>query len=153
MTGDYRREYVDYAASRRRTILLAAALFCDVLTVAFLIRACAGAYLYFAGVAASLAVSIALRLLSLRFGRTWVYEFCRDGVTITLKYPHKSVKTLELWRGEFELCVNGDENCPKLAPDPCDCEFYMVKLSDGRKYALALNDYMLALVDALSSKE
>ena len=149
MTGDYRREYVDYAASRRRTILLAAALFCDVLTVAFLIRACAGAYLCFAVVAASFAVSLALRLLSLRFGRTWVYEFCRDGVAIVLKYPHKSVKMLELRRGELD----GDEKCPKLAPDPCDCAFYMVKLSDGRKYALALNDYMLALVDALSSKE
>ena len=153
MTGDYRREYVDYAAARRRTILLAAALFCDVLTVAFLIRACAGAYLCFAVVAASFVVSLALRLLSLRFGRTWVYEFCRDGVAIVLKYPHKSVKMLELRRGEFEMCADADEKCPKLAPDPCDCAFYMVKLSDGRKYALALNDYMLALVDALSSKE
>lgn len=153
MNGAYRREFTDYRLGRRRTVLLAAALLCDVLTFAFLIRACAGAYIYFVGVAASIAVSAALRAVSLRFGRTWAYEFCGDGVTVTLKYPHKSVTMLELRRGEFELCSQACENCPKLAPDPCGCEFYMVKLSDGRKYALALNDYMLALVDALSSKE
>ena len=153
MNGCYRREYPDTRASFKRTVLLAAALFCDVLTLAFAVRAFAGAYLYFVGAGCSVAVSIGLRLLSLRFGRTWQYVFDKQKLTVALKYPNKSVTALVLERGGFTLCGAADGNCPKLAPDPCECALYMVKLSDGRRFALALNDYMLALVDELSFKE
>lgn len=153
MTRFYVREYPDYGAGVKRNVLLAVALLCDVITLVFFVRACAGAYLSFVVVGCSLAVSTALRLISLRLGKTWVYNFSDGRLDVSLKYPHKTVVVLSLRSGDFSLCGGDVANCRKLYPDRCDCPAYVIKLSDGERCALALNDYMLALTDVLASKE
>lgn len=153
MTRFYTQEHLDVKSATKRTILLAAALFCDVLTLVFTLRACFGAYLYFIGTALSLIVSAALRIASLTCRMKWTYVFRDDGFCVEEHFPSKKKVVFEIGRRGAELLLKNGENCVDLYRDPCDCEIYVLKLSDGRTFGLVLNDYMLALVDELVQGE
>ena len=151
----YECVYPDYTRRPYRILLLAVALLFDIVALICLVRACSGAYSYFAGVAAWLPVTLALRIPSLRMAREWIYVFDGGAFSVKVRYPNKTEEIFSVKEKDFRLeeVGDGEEKSVKLYCDPCGCGVYVIKLSDGKRYMLALNEYMLALLNTIGDEE
>lgn len=133
-----------------KTALLVIALGVDLLNIAFLVSAVSGDYIKFAYLAAGIAVMLALRLPTLRLTYSVKYVF-KDGLCVRRIYPHKN-ELIFCLGGDFEILTCSDgmnadalESAEKLYLYPGNAQIFLIK-TNGRTYALALDDYMLALI-------
>ncbi len=140
-----------------KTALLAVALGVDLFDLAFLISACSGDYIKFAYVAFGIAVTLALRLPTLKMTYSVKYVF-KDGLSVYRIYPHRQELVFCLG-SEFEIYeLPGEsktiipENVVKLYYAEGETSIYRIDSPDG-SYALALDDYMLALILSFYDKK
>lgn len=133
-----------------KTALLVLALGVDIVNLTFLIAGIGGDYIKFAWLAAGIVVMLALRLSTLKLTYSVKYVF-KDGLSVYRIYPHKT-ELIFCLAGDFEIfsCEDGKnaqllESAEKLYLYTGDSEVYVVRVN-GRQYALALDDYMLALI-------
>ena len=76
------------------------------------------------------------------------FDVLIKGYDIYLSEHEGDAETSVLW-----IIGDGEEKSVKLYCDPCGCGVYVIKLSDGKRYMLALNDYMLALLNTIGDEE
>lgn len=147
--NSYTLEYVFDKKKPLKTALLAIALGIDLVNIAFLVSAISGDYIKFAYLATGIAVMLALRLPTLKLTCSVKYVF-KDGLSVFKIYPHKKELVFFL-SGDFEIksCNESDQNllesAEKLYLYPGDAGIYLIK-TNGKAYAMALDDYMLALI-------
>lgn len=140
-----------------KTALLALALGVDFVNIAFFVSAVCGDYIKFAYLAAGIVAMLALRLPTLKMTYGIKYVF-KDGLAVYRVYPHKQ---------ELIFCLSGDfslkeinkergetppDNVLKLYVYEQDTPVYVVSCGD-KSYALALDDYMLALILSFYGKK
>ena len=140
-----------------KTAFLVLAIGIDIFDVAFLVSAVSGHYVDFVFVAVGIVLTLALRLptQSMTFEIKYVFK---DGLVVTKIYPHKK-ETLFCLGGDFEIyCADDGKNAELLANaeklyvyEPK--EGLCVIRVDGKYYALAFDDYMLALVLSFYGKQ
>ncbi len=140
-----------------KTALLVLAFGTDILDVAFLVFAISGDYMKFAFLAAGIVLGIVLRLSTLKLVYDVKYVF-RDGLEVYRIYPHRQESVLSI-AGDFDLTYCGDgrnadllAQAEKLYVHEGDARIYVVSTC-GKNYALALDDYMLALILSFYGKK
>lgn len=131
-----------------KTALLAIALGIDIANLTFLIAAINGDCKQFAYLAVGIVVMLALRLPTLKLTFRTEYVF-KDGFAVYIIYPHK--KELVFFLSDFEIYPFDKEKdvlpekVKKLYTAEGDAEIYLLKTIEC-VYAVALDDYMLALI-------
>lgn len=155
--NSYSLSYVFDKKKPLKIALLALALGVDLVNIAFLVSAIGGDYIKFAYLAAGIVVMLALRLPTLRLTYSIKYVF-RDGLSVYRIYPHKHELIFTL-SGDFtitELTREQKDTLPesvkKLYYAEGESEVFSVVMPDG-SYALALDDYMLALILSFYGKK
>lgn len=155
--NSYSLTYVFDKKKPLKTALLALALGVDLINIAFFVSAICGDYIKFAYLAAGIVVMFALRLptLKLTYGVKYVFK---DGLCVYRIYPHKQELILSL-SGEFTISAltreqkqSLPESVKKLYYAEGDNEVFLIATSGGC-YALALDDYMLALILSFYGKK
>lgn len=151
---------ITYVFDRKKPLkiaLLAIALGVDLVNIAFLISAIGGDYIKFAYLAVGIIVMLALRLPTLKLTYSIKYVF-KDGLCVYRIYPHKT-ETVFCLSGDFTVFSVAKENVPTLREDvkklyyaEGDAEIFLIDCKDG-KFALALDDYMLALILSFYGKK
>lgn len=131
-----------------KTALLVIALGVDFVNLAFLISAVNGDYLKFAYLAVGLVLMLALRLSTLKMTYSVKYVF-KDGLCVKRIYQHKE-EVIFCLGGDFSMdIVNDDSVLPrdtvKLYCRRQDNPVVLIDI-DGRSYAIAPDEYMLALI-------
>lgn len=155
--NSYNLTYVFDKKKPLKTALLAIALGVDLVNIAFLVSAIVGDYIKFAYLAVGIVVMLALRLPTLKLTYTIKYVF-KDGLSVYRIYPHKQELVLSLF-GQFEITALDDkqkqsipENVKKLYYSDGDSDIFRIDCEIG-SYALALDDYMLALILSFYDKK
>lgn len=155
--NSYSLTYVFDKKKPLRMALLAIALGVDLVNIAFLVSAIGGDYIKFAYLAAGIVVMLALRLPTLKLTYSVKYVF-KDGFSVYRIYPHKQELILSL-SGEFTITALTNaqkqtvpENVKKLYYAEGDSEVFRID-TPGGSYALALDDYMLALILSFYGKK
>lgn len=153
----YSLVYTFDAKKPLKTALLVIALGIDLVDIAFLVSAIGGDYIKFAYLGVGVLLAIALRLSTLKLVYSVKYVF-KDGLCVTKIYPHKQ-ETVFFLAGEFTLTDCGDgKNADKLAgaeklyANEGDARVYVISTAQ-KDYALALDDYMLALILSFYGKK
>lgn len=140
-----------------KTALLVAALGVDIFNIAFLVSAIGGDLIKFAYLGAGIVVMLALRLSTLKLVYSIKYVF-KDGLCVYRIYPHKQ-ETVFCLAGEFSIAEASDEknadllaSAEKLYNHEGETAKYVISTAD-KNYALALDDYMLALILSFYGKK
>ena len=154
----YTLEYVFDKKKPLKIALLAVAIGVDIVNLALLISAIGGDYIKLAYLAAGIVLCVALRVPTLKMTYSVKYVF-KDGLSVYRIYPHKKEMIFCLC-GNFEIvsCENPEEmlkthNAKILYSYRQDIPVYLIRTEDGAEYALALDDYMLALILSFYGKE
>lgn len=155
--NSYNLTYVFDKKKPLKTALLAIALGVDLVNIAFLVSAIGGDYIKFAFLAVGIVVMLALRLPTLKLTYTIKYVF-KDGLSVYRIYPHKQELIFSLF-GQFEITALDNkqkqsipENVKKLYYAEGDSDIFRIDCEIG-SYALALDDYMLALILSFYDKK
>lgn len=155
--NSYNLTYVFDKKKPLKTALLAIALGVDLVNIAFLVSAIGGDYIKFAFLAVGIVVMLALRLPTLKLTYTIKYVF-KDGLSVYRIYTHKQELVFSLF-GQFEITALDDkqkqsipENVKKLYYAEGDSDIFRIDCEIG-SYALALDDYMLALILSFYDKK
>lgn len=155
--NSYNLTYVFDKKKPLKTALLAIALGVDLVNIALLVSAIGGDYIKFAYLAVGIVVMLALRLPTLKLTYTIKYVF-KDGLSVYRIYSHKQELVFSLF-GQFEITALDDkqkqsipENVKKLYYAEGDSDIFRIDCEIG-SYALALDDYMLALILSFYDKK
>lgn len=152
----YKQSFIYDKKKPLKTALLIIAVGVDILNINFLISGLAGLYTRFIYLAVGIVVMSALRLPTLKMTFERVYIF--DGVfKVEDKYVHKSKTILSLNDSCFVIKKakapqSLGDNVVKLYNESCGQDIYMIELGE-RKFLLALDDYMVALILSSYNKE
>lgn len=140
-----------------KTALLVLALGVDFVNIAIFVSAVCGDYIKFAYLAAGVVLMLALRLPTLKMTYSIKYVF-KNGLAVYRIYPHKQ-ELVFCMSGDFsikELNKKSGETLPedvlKLYIYEYDTPVYIIS-GGGKSYALALDDYMLALILSFYDKK
>lgn len=140
-----------------KTALLVLALGIDIVNIAFLVSAIGGDFIKFAYLGIGILIAVAMRLSTLKMVYSVKYVF-KDGLRVYKVYPHKQ-ETVFFLAGEFSLTDCGDgknadllDGAEKMYVHEGDARVYVFSMN-GKNYALALDDYMLALVLSFYGKK
>lgn len=149
----YSQKFVFDRKKPLKTALLAIAFGVDLLNITFLIWALSGSYIYFAALAAGIIVMLAIRIPTVSMTYEIVYEF--DGkFRVYKKYVGKTKTVLCIENGNFDIYDNAhiDADSVKLFDDACEVKSYVIEYC-GKRYEIAPDDYMLALILSTYDKE
>lgn len=153
--NSYKLSYSFDAKKPLKIALLALALGADIANIAFLIAATGGDYKQFAYLAVGIVAMLAFRLPTLKLTYRLDYVF-KDGFAVYRVYPHR--KELVCCLSDFEIYGFDKEKdvlperVKKLYSYEGDAAVYILSAKEC-DYAVALDDYMLALILSFYGKK